>query len=105
MSTENYHRAYCKLCNDYVNPQVVASTHVYGGGGGVGSSVTYAKMCPVHGEEVFSQSDVDAYKRKQSQEESTRKAALITVLAIVGAGFGFVVLVVAVFFYLLWPSR
>ena len=81
MSTEDYYKPYCPRCKTYVQPQVVAATSVYGGGhvsGGIGSTsvsstVTYKKMCPTCGEEVFSQSDIDEFTAKRAADKEKAK--------------------------------
>jgi ribosomal protein S27AE len=81
-NSENYHKPYCPRCKAYVQPQVVSATHVSGGGGSVHggyggttpitSRVTYKKMCPTCGEEVFSQADADSYgEHRKSSAETT----------------------------------
>ena len=64
MNTENYYKPFCPRCNKYVEPQVVSATQVSGGynNQGVTSRVSYKKMCPSCGNQVFSEEDMDAFK-------------------------------------------
>ena len=99
MSTENYYIPYCNRCNKYVRPQVVSSTHVHGAAAGVWSTVSHEKMCPECGEQVFSQSDVDAYNAKQKALGKTINRLWVIVGVAIG---GFILLVMALWAFFLW---
>ncbi len=93
MSTENYYKPYCNQCKQYVHPQVVSSTYISGGR----SCVTHKKMCPECGDQVFSQSDVVAYKAEQeAQKKGMRLVLIVLLVCFVPVIIGFIVLIVFV---------
>ena len=69
MNPENYYKPFCPRCDKYVEPQVVAAAHVSGGfnNQGVTSRVSIRKMCPICGNQVFSQEDMDAFKAQKQK--------------------------------------
>ena len=87
-TTDNYHIPYCSGCKQFVNPQVVGATHVYGGSGSaVDSHVSYEKFCPNCGNQVFSQRDIDTRDARQSKTKKDAMQWLI--LGVAFSGFIF----------------